>query len=927
MALTVEEIEAILRLRDEMSGPAKTAAGNVKQAFGSISALGAGLTAGVTLPIAAIGGASIKMAMDAVESENLFEVSYGRMAEAARNWSQETSAALGLNEYEIRRTSATLYTMMDSMGLTEEQSYEMATGLTQLAADMASFYNISTEMAFEKLRAGIVGEAEPLKALGILVDETTSKTYAYSAGIAEQGEKLDQQQKVLARYTAIMAQTSKAQGDLGRTLESPTNQMRIAGEQMKQMSIDLGMALMPVATDFIGMMRSEFIPMMRQAVDWFEQASPAVQKTVTVIAGLAAAAGPALMAVGSIGRGVFFVVEAAQAVAGPMSKFVGFLSGSGTAAGVAGRALSLFTGPVGWIIGTAATVLTLTGTWDEFWRILKAGASIAIDVLKVLGSAVLWVVDQFTYWTGIQAIVKDLWELLKMFGGWFADFMGMFATGMEWAADAVGMLTGASDDLADSLPKVESPFKDLNETIDFSADAHEKLAKAMKEESKAAEASKEAAAKSREEHEKYRKEVQELADVLTGRNLIPQMNKLVDAIEAAGGKAKITAYQWKELQRQARDLGAQGAELPPILHDAYVESTALEIASRGLSGQLQMVRDAIRGVNNEVELFDPYAWQTGLIKPLGESLAIIEQTVPKIKELTPPPPDPWRKYKDDVTRIVGDIRDGVVGEFAQMALGAVSWKEGMIGIWETLKAGALRIFNEILKGFITGLLGQMSNALGNWVGSALGMFSQVSNAGMGAASGAGVGVGGSTIGLGAVGAGVGLGVGAVGAGAALGWMGYEFTSAFFGDHFTSPEAQALLDAQEFVDNASYMGMSAAEALSNGFGEYLSQDALDALYSGAVPGLATGGFVRKTGLAVVHKGETFLGDRNQALEQVTANTDEKDRPLYLTVPVYFGNEFLGEKTIETTIRAIETNNGGGAQLGPNTRLRIAFGLPT
>ena len=110
---------------------------------------------------------------------------------------------------------------------------------------MASFYNLDSEEAFNKLRGGLTGEAEGLKALGILVDENTVKQTAYSAGIAATGAELTQEQKVLARYVAILNQTGNAQGDLARTLDSPSNMLRSLGQNVKNLSISFSALLMP----------------------------------------------------------------------------------------------------------------------------------------------------------------------------------------------------------------------------------------------------------------------------------------------------------------------------------------------------------------------------------------------------------------------------------------------------------------------------------------------------------------------------------------------------------------------------------------------------------------------------------------------------------------------------------------------------------
>lgn len=172
--------------------------------------------------------------MDTIESESLFETSLDNMADSAREWSENLSEQLGLNAVELRKNVGVLYTMTTSMGIADDTAYDVSTNLVKLAEDMASYYNISSEEAFVKIRAGLTGETEPLKAIGILVDEQTTKQYAYAAGIAETGEALTQQQKVLARYTALMAQTGLAQGDLARTMESPANQLRTLKHDLRK---------------------------------------------------------------------------------------------------------------------------------------------------------------------------------------------------------------------------------------------------------------------------------------------------------------------------------------------------------------------------------------------------------------------------------------------------------------------------------------------------------------------------------------------------------------------------------------------------------------------------------------------------------------------------------------------------------------------
>lgn len=220
---------------------------NTKSAFYSLSQGFKVMSASyIGKQLLSIGYDSIQMAMDVEESENLFNVSLGNMASKAREWSEDVATSLGLNAYSLREQVGTLYNMTTSMGLAADTAYDLSTTMTGLAYDMASFYNLETEEAFTKLRSGLTGEAEPLKAIGILVDENTIKQAAYRHGVAETGEELTQQQKVIARYLAILDQTSNAQGDMARTMDSPANQVRRMKEEFNQAAIALGQSLLPV---------------------------------------------------------------------------------------------------------------------------------------------------------------------------------------------------------------------------------------------------------------------------------------------------------------------------------------------------------------------------------------------------------------------------------------------------------------------------------------------------------------------------------------------------------------------------------------------------------------------------------------------------------------------------------------------------------
>lgn len=351
--------------------------------------IGSRLTVGLTLPIVGAGVAAAKMAMDAIESENLFEVAMGGMADAARKWSEELRQQLGLNAYEVRKNVGTFDVMLKSMGMAEDAAFDMSKSLTLLAYDMASFYNLRPEEAFEKLQAGITGEIEPLKRLGIVVNESTVQTYAYTHGIAAQGAQLTEQQKILARYGVIMEQTKAAQGDLARTIDSPVNQFRILSETLKQTAIDLGMALMPAVQAIIPHLQN-MVERISGLVAWFTSLSPTTQNWIIMLLGVLAALGPVLS--------------------------------------IVGVAIKTISGLVG-VVKTLATVFSFLATNPIGLVIAAVGALIAIGI-------VLW-----KNWDKIKDWFGELWGKIVGIFNWakeqIAKIIDKILAPIQWVIDKV----------------------------------------------------------------------------------------------------------------------------------------------------------------------------------------------------------------------------------------------------------------------------------------------------------------------------------------------------------------------------------------------------------------------------------------------------------------------------------------------------------
>lgn len=275
MSVPIEQLEVIIaanadQFRKELSDVNNRLGGINKgttAVSGSFTKMGSVIkTVATGVVIAAIGKmvrSTTKFAMEAIESENLVGVVFGNMTGDITAWSNELSGALGMNAYNLRRNAGVFYNIADALGVTSDNALKLSKGMVSLAGDMASFYNITDDEAMVKLRAGITGETEPLKQLGIVVTENTIKDTAYRHGIAQTGAELSNSQKVLARYMTIMEQTATAQGDLARTISSPTNQLRILKSRIQELATQIGAIFIPVLNAVLPYIQAFIVLIMR----------------------------------------------------------------------------------------------------------------------------------------------------------------------------------------------------------------------------------------------------------------------------------------------------------------------------------------------------------------------------------------------------------------------------------------------------------------------------------------------------------------------------------------------------------------------------------------------------------------------------------------------------------------------------------------
>lgn len=189
---------------------------------------------------------AIQLGSDIAEVQNVVDVAFGDMSSAVDEFAQNAITNFGMSELAAKRTASTYMAMASNMGLTQDAAAEMALTLTGLTGDVASFYNISQELADIKLKSVFTGETETLKDLGIVMTQANLEAFALSQGISKSISEMSQAELVTLRYNFVLDQLSLASGDFIRTQDSWANQTRILSMQWEQFMSIIGQALIQV---------------------------------------------------------------------------------------------------------------------------------------------------------------------------------------------------------------------------------------------------------------------------------------------------------------------------------------------------------------------------------------------------------------------------------------------------------------------------------------------------------------------------------------------------------------------------------------------------------------------------------------------------------------------------------------------------------
>lgn len=385
---------------------------------GAFKAAIGGMLAGVSVgAIVSFANTAVASFSELEDSTAAAEVVFGKNMNAIINQSKNASSELGLSQQQVISAANTFGTYGKAAGLSGKELASFATEQTKLAADMASFKGTSPEQAIEAIGAALRGEMEPIRSYGVLLDDATLRNEALKMGlISTTKDALTPQQKTLAAQSAILKQTSDAQGDFARTSQSTANVQKTLAANTENLRAQIGEKLAPAftaareaANGFLAGFAAQIDPTVarfRALVGWVKENQAWLGPLAAAVAGAAAAY--------ALYRGVLLAGQIAT-MAVTAAQWALNAAMTANPIGIVVVAIGALVGALIYLYKNNETVRRVI---DAVWSAIKTAISATVDWL--VGTA--WPGIQ-KVWNGIKTGLQVAWTVIRViFTAWLTAY-------------------------------------------------------------------------------------------------------------------------------------------------------------------------------------------------------------------------------------------------------------------------------------------------------------------------------------------------------------------------------------------------------------------------------------------------------------------------------------------------------------------------
>jgi phage-related protein len=193
----------------------------------------------------------IDLGSDLTEVQNVVDVTFGSLNTEVNRFAENAITQFGLGQTVTKKYAGTFGAMAKAFNFSNKEALAMSETLTGLTGDVASFYNLSSDEAYTKLKSVFTGETETLKDLGVVMTQNALDQYALANGYGKTTSKMSEQEKVALRYKFVLDKLNIANGDFARTSDSWANQTRVLSLRFNELKAALGQGFINIFTPII----------------------------------------------------------------------------------------------------------------------------------------------------------------------------------------------------------------------------------------------------------------------------------------------------------------------------------------------------------------------------------------------------------------------------------------------------------------------------------------------------------------------------------------------------------------------------------------------------------------------------------------------------------------------------------------------------
>lgn len=372
----------------ELEKELKKAQKTLKTAGKELTNIGKSLTLGLTVPIAAAGAASFKLAADMEDAMGAADQIYGKSSEEMKSWAKTLETYYGIASGEALEYGNMMGSMLKNIGgLTEKEAASQSQTLIKLAGDLTAMYGGTTQDAVHALTGALKGNNTMLDNYGMAVNDAMIKTKAMELGLMAEGEQLSLAAKQAATLALIMEQSGAAQGQAAREADGASGSMRTMVTELKNLAASFGEILLPIITPFI--------TKLNELIKQFGSLDEGTKKNIVTWGLALAAIGPVVTIVGKLTTGVSGLIGAFGKATKALSAGQGFMG-----------ALTAMIGPAGLVVIAIGAVIAIGVLLYKNWDEISAWLKKAWEAIKNVA---------VTVWTAIKNFFTGLWTNIKQF--------------------------------------------------------------------------------------------------------------------------------------------------------------------------------------------------------------------------------------------------------------------------------------------------------------------------------------------------------------------------------------------------------------------------------------------------------------------------------------------------------------------------------